>query len=256
MRFARLAALCMLFCANCRQKTRSLQETPNDAAPFIATPIPSASADASMQAAAKVSAWTDQAIVDELHVDCGFDPAKISDAERTELFGNDFAPYQLTCAGNAFDQSCVYDPCFLGDLNDCHKDCLNVCASCTETCTSSCFACKANCQDDDCRNACAPTCAQCKQTCLTRQDDCHSGKCEKVYDTCREQLLKTWKSQNCAGVCAQFSPCRDACGARSEGDKSGSFDFNACVAKCKSPIKTTCDLNLCRGKYSMAIDLL
>ena len=241
----------MLFTAFSCRKTSVTPEPPVDAAP---APLTTASADFNDASVATVSAWTDAPIVDKLRADCGFDPRKMSDAQKEELFGNLYGANQLTCSGNAMDQSCVYDPCFEGDLHDCRSTCLSTCDSCDANCTGSCFACKANCKDDACRNACAPTCAQCKQTCITEQDRCRSGKCGQVYGDCRKRLSASWKAQNCSAVCTQYEPCRESCFDRLDTDKSGNFDHKACIEKCKAPLKTSCDLGLCGGKSGMGIE--
>ncbi|MEO7111311.1 MAG: hypothetical protein ABI183_12805 [Polyangiaceae bacterium] len=202
-----------------------------------------------------MSAWTDAPIVDRLRENCAFDPRKLSDAQKEELFGNRFGATELTCLGSGFDQSCVYDPCFETDERTCKAGCLNDCTSCDDTCVSSCFACKANCGDDACRNACAPTCASCKQTCVANQDGCRSGKCGQAYADCRKKLGSDWKTQNCEAVCAQYTPCKNACYDKMMADKSGSFDGPACDGKCKAPLKTSCDLALCPGRYSMGMDM-
>jgi hypothetical protein len=244
----------MLFCANCRTKGQVISET----AAVEAGAPPTASISEGEPDAAEIataSAWTDAPIVEKLQADCAFDPRKMTDAQQKELFGNLYGADELMCFANAFDQSCVYDPCHEGDLYACRRGCLDACDACTDSCMSSCFSCKANCQDDVCRNACAPTCAQCKQTCLTNGDRCRSGKCEQVYDDCRKRLDASWKEQHCASLCRLFSPCADACNAKLASDKSGVFDNNACVNACKHPLNTTCDLGLCSRRYGMGIEM-
>jgi hypothetical protein len=243
--------LCMLFCANCGRKTQVSQDSRADVDAGLTN------ADTTFDAAgpSTASAWTDPPLVDKLRDDCGFDPRKLNDAQKEELFGNRYGATELTCLGNGFDQSCVYDPCFETAGRTCTEGCLKDCGTCDDKCVSSCFACKANCGDDECRNACAPTCAECKQSCITSQDRCRSGKCGQAYMDCRRKLSSDWKSQNCTAICAQFTPCKNVCYDKMLADKSGDFDNNACLNRCKAPLKTSCDLGLCAGKYGMGIQM-
>lgn len=246
-----LLAFCILFCANCSRKSPiSNERTPTDAAPPALVTVDSSDAQAAM-----VSAWTDAPIVEKLREDCGFDPRKLSNAQKEELFGNTYAPNQLTCLGEGFDQSCAYDPCFETAERTCKSGCLKDCDTCDDACVTGCFACKANCSDDVCRAACAPTCAECKQSCVTKQDDCRSGKCGQAYADCRKKLSSDWKTQNCEAVCARYAPCKNACYDKMMADKTDSFDNHACLSKCEIPLKTSCDLGLCAGRYSMGIDM-
>jgi hypothetical protein len=242
----------MLFSGSCTRKESALHDVAPAPQPSAAASASADFVDAESDQPAKVSAWTDPPIVEKLQTDCAFDPRKMTDAERKELFENVYGADELMCFANAFDQSCAYDPCHEKDLYDCRRGCLNACDACSDTCMSSCFSCKANCLDGVCRHACAPTCAQCKQTCLTNADQCRSGKCEQVFDDCHKRLDASWKAQNCASLCRlQYSPCTDACVTKRANDKSRTFDNNACIAACKHPLNTNCDLGLCDRRDSM-----
>ena len=245
---------CMLFCANCSRKSPISQETSPVVDAGVAPPS-SASLDASDASVSPVSAWTDAPIVDRLRENCGFDPRKLSDAQKEELFGNLYGATELTCIGTGFDQSCVYDPCFETDERTCKTGCLKDCTTCDDACVSSCFACKANCGDDECRNACAPTCAECKQSCVASQDRCRSGKCGQAYADCRKKLSSDWKTQHCEAVCAHYSPCRTGCFEQQDRSKNDNYDLSGCLSKCAPATPTTCDLGLCSGKYSMGIEM-
>jgi hypothetical protein len=244
----------MLFCANCRRKAPISNET-QPVADSGSASTPDSAANVGDASVAPVSAWTDAPLVEKLRDDCGFDPRKLSDAQKEELFGNRYGATELTCLGSGFDQSCAYDPCFENDERTCKASCMSDCTSCDDKCVSSCFACKANCTDDICRNACAPMCASCKQSCVTSQDRCRSGKCGQAYADCRKRLSSEWKTHNCEAVCTQYTPCKNACYDKMMADKSGDFDNRACLAKCEIPLKTSCDLALCPGRYSMGIDM-
>jgi hypothetical protein len=251
VRARHLLVFCMLFCADCGRKTAISHE----AAPLVDASIAPLASDDAGAHASTASAWTDAPLVDKLRDDCAFDPNKLSVDQKEDLFGNAYAATELTCLGSGFDQSCVYDPCFENAERTCKQGCMKDCGTCDDACVSSCFACKATCGDDECRNACAPTCASCKQSCVIEQDRCRSGKCGQAYADCRKKLSSDWKTQHCEAVCAQFTPCKNACYDKMMADKSGGFDNQACMGKCEITLKTSCDLALCPGRYSMGIDM-
>lgn len=255
MRSKTIVVFYMLFAAAASCSKKSAPRSP-------ATTEPSSSSSSAVavawDAATPIGAWTDPPIVERLEVDCAFDPAKLSETQRKEMFGTAWGFRALECGGDGFDQSCVYDPCFEGDGRDCKRDCTIACGTCADACTGSCMACKANCQDDVCRKACAPACAKCKQDCLAGEDTCRSGKCTAVYEACREKLAKDWKANGCAATCTTYMPCRDACYdtmIATGGTATQGFDLGACLTKCKASAKPKCDMNLCGGRYGMGIEV-
>ncbi|HEX7664840.1 MAG TPA: hypothetical protein VF407_10025 [Polyangiaceae bacterium] len=191
-----------------------------------------------------LSSWTDPAIVKRLEISCTFDPSKLSPDDQKVLFGEATGnAWGFSCDGNAFDQSCVYDPCFEAkDTQSCKDGCLGTCRTCEDTCTTSCTSCKAQCKDDACKKACAPTCGKCKQDCLTAQDRCRTGTCGQLYTACRKKLTADWNAKGCAAGCKVFEPCRDKC---YEDTSTPSFDVTACLKQCTTKAKTTCDMSLC-----------
>lgn len=245
-------AFCTLLAAtSCTKKDPAKPVATTEPAPS-ASAAPKASAafdDDLAEAGVAIGAWTDPPVVAQLAEDCGFDPMKVPEQRREEVFGSPYVPTSLMCGGDV-DQSCVYDPCFEGVESDCKSSCKKTCSSCDAKCTNDCFACKAQCQDDACRRACAPTCAACKQGCLTTEDSCRTGQCADAYRKCRVKLSHDWKANGCAATCATYTPCRDACFERSEATPG--FDSHACTEKCKAKLKSPCDLDLCGGKWSMS----
>ena len=257
MRSRKIVVFCILLLAagSCCKKSPPSQATVADTA---AARTSTAAETSTWDAATPISAWTDPPIVERLESDCAFDPGKLSEAQREEMFDTKWGFRALECGGDGFDQSCVYDPCFEGDGRTCKADCTKACGTCADACTGSCMACKANCQDDVCRKACATSCATCKQGCLTGEDTCRSGKCTAAYEACRDKLAKDWKANGCAATCTTFIPCRDACYETMEatgGTATQGFDLSACLTKCKAVAKPACDVGLCGGKYGMGIEV-
>lgn len=219
--------------------------------PAAATPPPGKPAARSAAVIEeRPKSWTDPQVVRELEKSCAFDPDKIKDAdEKARWLGpiemGESSP--LSCQA-AFDQSCVYDPCWTQQEDKCKPACTKACLSCGAACVAPCEACKQACTDGACKTRCAQQCAACHETCVRQNDRCSTGTCTEEYKRCGVDLKKSWKKNNCKQVCRTYTTCAERCGGDDYPDEK-------CQKRCKPKADRGCDLALCQWKFGMGIDL-
>jgi hypothetical protein len=239
MRAALATALALLVaCSRSAEPKTGGAEIPHPGPAASAAPEPHVDASVASPATPAIASaptpppetsWTDGAVVAELAKDCAYQPP-----DHDEM-----NPSELSCKSGLFGQSCVADPCFDEDQQDCKPSCEKACNGCAGQCITACKACKKPCKDDDCKRTCAVTCGQCRQACLTAKDRCSTGTCGQAYSACSKRLQAEWKNSGCRSGCAAYYTCFEDC-TRSEHDST------PCIDRCRKPLLRVCPAPLAR----------
>lgn len=194
-------------------------------------------ATAETEGGAAPSSWSDPRVIAELIKSCAFDPDKLEGEAVIKWLGDlaDDETSPLSCSA-VMEQSCVFDPCFSTQEEECKPRCTKKCHGCGKRCVTACEACKRNCQDDACRMDCAKQCATCREECVRQRDRCATGTCTQEYKHCRKKLRAEWTSKGCPKICKDRQECLDRCQKK---------DGKDCTSKCDPSDEKGCDLLMC-----------